>query len=285
MIDDYGCLQEIILNGDVIRMELDHHLEADARYFGDEEYCLVSGASSTCELIGLLSLELEKNTELLAKYQISELFSRNLVLAIITGIISDSRMGKYLKTPEERWFYNYFSNLFDEMLTRKTHSGSNNLTSKEDVFKAIESLSYSEEKCSNYLMKRWKKRRYVDSIILNQEESNELNTLYGNDIFVSVSKTLADKLAERSGFLGIIVFYDDPAASNLVQFRLRRSQSFQNLDLRDILLHNNIQNGGGHPGAVGFRFEKQTIPDIFEFSKKLIQNISREVKSRIILDK
>ncbi len=278
MIDDYGYLNDIIFNSNVLRVEIDHHLEADSRYFGDDDYCLVSGASSTCELIGLLTLKLEKNVKLLAKYQIRELFTRNLVLSIITGIISDSRMGKYLKTPEERWFYNYFSNLFDEMLAKKTHTGSNNLTSKEEVFKAIETLSNNEEKCSDFLLKRWKHEECVDAIIINQEESDELNRLYGNDIFVSVAKTLTNKLAEENGYLGMVVFYDDSSVSDLVQFRLRRSQAYQNLDLRDILLQNNIENGGGHPGAVGFRFVKKTIPDIFEFSKNLIQKISLEVQ-------
>jgi nanoRNase/pAp phosphatase (c-di-AMP/oligoRNAs hydrolase) len=278
MIDDYGYLNDIIYNSDVLRVELDHHLEADARYFGDKDYCLVSAASSTCELIGLLSLKLEKNTAFLEKYQIRELFTRNLVLSIITGIISDSRMGKYLKSPEEKWFYNYFSNLFDEMLTQKTHTGSKNLTSKEEVFQAIEALSHNEEKCSDFLLKRRKNEKYIDTIIINQEESDELNRLYGNDIFVSVTKTLTNKLAEENGFLGLVVFYDDPAVSNLVQFRMRRSQAYQKIDLRDVLLQNKIENGGGHPGAVGFRFEKESIDDIFGFSKKLIENISLEVK-------
>ena len=48
-------------------------------------------------------------TELLERHQITELFPRNLVLAILTGIIGDSNMGQYLKSRREKKYYQIFS--------------------------------------------------------------------------------------------------------------------------------------------------------------------------------
>jgi len=56
-----------------------------------------------------------------------------------------------------------------------------------------------------------------------------------------------------------------------VQFRLRRSHLFQKVDLRDFLSRNGIANGGGHPGAIGFRFERSQIIDMNRFSTELVE--------------
>jgi hypothetical protein len=76
-----------------IKIEIDHHLATDAEYSGDDGYRLVTNASSTCELIVFLAYKLQKREDLLLKYEIEEIFSRNVVLAILTGI-SATRGGK-----------------------------------------------------------------------------------------------------------------------------------------------------------------------------------------------
>jgi len=270
MLEGYEQIIPFFTSGRSV-VEIDHHLASDARYIGDEKFSLVDAASSTCELIGLLTIELEKRQGLIEKYQINELFSRNLVLSLITGIISDSRMGKYLKSDEERWFYNWISQLFDRMLSQKTHSGSGNLASKEEVFSAISALSSKEEQCYKKFLEKIHSHPFVDYAVLDESDSSFMYENFGADIFVSVAKTIADTLAEKSGHLGFVGYYDLAQGSDLVQFRLRRSHLFQKVDLRDFLSRNGIANGGGHPGAIGFRFERSQIIDMNRFSTELVE--------------
>jgi len=58
MLDFYKQLKPLLSRDDVHVMEIDHHLEADGEYIGDEGYRLVDEASSTCELIGYLAVKL-----------------------------------------------------------------------------------------------------------------------------------------------------------------------------------------------------------------------------------
>ncbi len=252
------------LEGDpaVLKMELDHHLGADSRYFGEPGLRLVYEASSTCEIIGFLAMKIEANAALKARHEIGEVLSRNLVLAVISGMIGDSQMGRFLKSRRERWYYGRFSALFEKILEDKTLAGRGNFSSKEQVFEALSSLSRAEEDCYRLMSAEVKTIGSLCLAVLDAEASRRAFSAYGNEIVVAVSKALVDALAERSGRLGLVCYYDDPEVSPFAQFRLRRSQAFTGLDLREALKGLNITNGGGHPGAVGFRIERERVPDL-----------------------
>ncbi|MDR2143653.1 MAG: DHH family phosphoesterase, partial [Treponema sp.] len=129
---------------DILKIEIDHHLAGDSIYAGDPGYCLVTEASSTCELIGYLLLKMSHHPE---RYGTIDFFSRNLALSIITGIVGDSQMGKYLKTRKERFYYKTFTEIFDRLLVEKTVKNSKNLSSMEAVFDVIKNFSVQERKC------------------------------------------------------------------------------------------------------------------------------------------
>jgi diguanylate cyclase (GGDEF)-like protein len=262
MIDRPELFERLAADPEVLRIELDHHLAADSRYFGDRGYCLVYEASSTCEVIGFLAMKIQGDAALLARHQVDELLSRNLVLAVLSGMIGDSQMGKYLKTRRERWFYDRFSALFERMLTSKTRSGSGNFSSKEQVFDALASLSADEDACFREMSRGSVTAGRVRYVALGPESSSGLFERYGQDTVVAVSKALVDRLAEDGGCLGLVGYYDDPAVSPFAQFRLRRSQAFADIDLRDAIPRLGFTNGGGHPGAVGLRIERGEVPDI-----------------------
>lgn len=278
MLESYSDMLPFFDRVDKV-IEIDHHIAADARYIGDEQYSLVDAASSTCELIGLMVMELEKHEDILEQYQIHELFSRNLVLALITGILSDTSMGKYLKTDQEKWFYTWITGLFDKMLLSKTRRGSRNLASKEDVFKAINTLTEKEENCYRFFLEQFQSHPFINYVVLTEEQSARMFETYGGDIFISVAKTIADVLAEKSKYLGLVAYYDTVSPSGLVQFRIRRSHLFQTIDLRTFLETNHIDNGGGHPGAIGFRFHKNEIDNINEFSLGIVTKASKMVET------
>jgi hypothetical protein len=180
-------------------------------------------------------------------------------------------MGKYLKSSKERRYYSLFSQIFDGLLVEKTSK--NNNTSMATIFDAIRRFSVREKLCFDRILQRRQKSASVSYAVLGKEESAELFSLYGEDRIVNVSKAAADTLAEEIGTLGLVAYYDDPACSDFVQFRLRRSAKFTTLDLRTLLGPLGFTNGGGHPGAIGFRIPKEEVPDIHVFTTGIVGRI------------
>ncbi|MDR1317935.1 MAG: diguanylate cyclase [Spirochaetales bacterium] len=261
----------IFADPNVRKIEIDHHLDADSRYSGDSGFRLVSNASSTCELIGYLSLKLSVKPDV--QGIASEFFSRNLALTILTGIVGDSQMGKYLKTSTERWYYRTFSKKFNNLLHQKTQNNGRNLQSMKDIFDVIQDLSQQEKACLEKMKGRRRQSKSVHYILLGEKESAELFACYGGEIIVNMSKAAADQLSETSTKMGLVGYYDPPVLSGFIQFRLRRSPDFSTLDLRTVIAELGITNGGGHPGAVGFRMDKKDIEDIAAFGDSMVARI------------
>ena len=281
MLMEKDLIQPLFSSASPLIIELDHHLGADSGYIGDEGYRLVTDASSTCELIGLLAFKLEKHENILRKYQITNLFSRNFVLSVLTGITGDSKMGKYLKSEKEKWFYNLFSNMFDEMLAKKTFEGTSNFSNMDEVYKELVKLSDKEEACFNYMISRKVQSRLIHYVALDSEQSHYLNTHFDQDTIITIARTVADNLAEQSRYLSLVGYYDPPAASDLVQFRMRRSEHYKTFDLRTVISHFDIKNGGGHEGAIGFRIPRSQINDFTVFIQNLISG-SEELAAHLL---
>lgn len=274
MIESFPGSTAVMENESIIKIEIDHHLGADSDYSGDHGYCLVDEASSASELVGLLAFKLDNYSEMVEAFSIEEIFSRNFVLAVLTGIIGDSKMGKYLKTRREKWFYHLFSELFNEMLSQKTHQDSRNFSTMDQVFAELQRLSKEEDECFRTMMEsRVSVSDRIASIIIGREAMKEINSRFDYDTIVSVARYAADVLAESSRVLSLIVYPDNSGDKELIQFRVRRSQSYKDLDLRTILSAFSIENGGGHPGAIGFRIPENEVPDIREYSLKLIKDL------------
>jgi nanoRNase/pAp phosphatase (c-di-AMP/oligoRNAs hydrolase) len=265
-------VRRVLADPAVLKMEIDHHIGADSSYFGDEGYRLVTSASSASELVGYLALKMTEYPRYDTK-EAGGLLARNFVLAVLTGIIADSRMGKYLKTKRERWFYEHFSSLFDRLLAQKTAAGSGNFTSKEEVFEAIASLSSEEEECYRRMMGHRGRLRTLEYVLLDEAEATAIHEEFGEETMTTIAKAVADALAEEGGRLGLVAYPDQSSVSGLLQFRLRRSHSYRALDLRDLLAAIAATNGGGHPGAVGFRFDKSEAPDFHAFAMGIAEKI------------
>jgi nanoRNase/pAp phosphatase (c-di-AMP/oligoRNAs hydrolase) len=270
MIVKNAAISRLFADPNIRKIEVDHHLGADAAYVGDPGHCLVSEASSTCELIGYLCFKFSQQKD---RFPDTDFFSRNIALAVLTGIVGDSHMGKYLKSSKERWYYSFFSRVFDKLLVEKTRKNSNNLASMEAIFDTIQHFSVQEKNCFDRIIKQQQKAKFIHYVVLGIEESAELFSRYGNELLVNVSKAIADTLAEETGKLGLVVYYDDKSISDFVQIRLRRSAKFNTLDLRTVLGTLGITNGGGHPGAIGFRITKDEVVDIQAFITGIVAKI------------
>jgi nanoRNase/pAp phosphatase (c-di-AMP/oligoRNAs hydrolase) len=276
MVETDKTIKNLLEDKDILKIEIDHHLGADSRYIGDRDYCLVTEASSAAELVGHIALAMQRKKQLLKKYQITEVFTRNVVLAILTGIIGDSNMGKYLKSEKEKRYYRKFSKMFNDLLLEKTTKDTN-LSDKNQVFNQLQKLSEDEEYCFNKFLSKKKFSKSIGYIVLDEKLMKNIYSKHDNDTIVAIARSSADTLAEESKKLSLVVYYDNPLISNLIQFRIRRSLSFKKFDVREILNKFSIKNGGGHEGAIGFRFEKSSIKNINKYVEKLIKGIEEEI--------
>jgi nanoRNase/pAp phosphatase (c-di-AMP/oligoRNAs hydrolase) len=269
MIAKNESIARLLEDPGIRKIEIDHHLQLDTQYAGDPGYCLVSEASSTCELLGYLSLKFANKLGVAW----DDFFSRNIALAILTGMVMDSRMGKYLKTSRERRYYRLFTGIFEHLLFEKTIKGKGNLASMEAIFDVIQRFSVQEKRGYDEIMALKRKSPLVFYVCLDEAQSKKLFGLYGAELMVNISKAAADTLAEENGRLGMVVYYDDDALSDFIQFRLRRSARFPAADLREVLSILDVRNGGGHPGAVAFRVKKEEIRDLNAYAEGLIARI------------
>jgi len=278
MIEASPAIRDLLKSPRVLRVEIDHHLMADSGYFGDEGYRLVTEASSASELVGHILMKLQGRTALLEQHQVTELFPRNLVLAILTGIIGDSNMGQYLKSRREKKYYQIFSGMFNEMLSRRTTKKTNFFTA-DQVFSELQKLSTHEEGCFTYMMERRRVAGSIGFVALSAEDMAPLYAGCDEDTIVSTARVLADRLAEESGKLGLVAYYDNPERSELVQFRLRRAGAWKGYDLRGLLTLFSIANGGGHEGAIGFRVPRAEVDDFPGYVDRLVKGIEKAISA------
>jgi nanoRNase/pAp phosphatase (c-di-AMP/oligoRNAs hydrolase) len=278
MIEANAPVRKIIEDEGTLKIEIDHHIGSDSAYFGQDNYCLVTEASSSGELVGQILLRLKENKRLLKRFQINDLASRNIVLAILTGIIGDSKMGLYLKSEREKEYYRVFSAMFNEMLAQKT-TRRTNFSDMQQVFQEIQRLSRNEEQCFNYFIARKRFSEKIGYVVLEETDIDNLCGEFGNDTIVSVARGVADFLAEESKWLGLVCYPDPPEQSDLVQFRLRRSHLYKTIDLRTVLKTFSISNGGGHEGAIGFRIPKSEVRNLGDYVASLIQGIEDSIET------
>ncbi len=276
MLDISPKIARMMNNDAIVKIEIDHHLGGDSDYIGMPAYSLVTAASSASELVGFLALKLRSRKMILNKYLISDPFSRNFVLAILTGILGDTQKGQFLKSRREKKFYDIFSGMYNSILERMTVRDTN-FTNMEQIFRELQHLTEREVACYEYINSR---RQFSDSIgyvILHEDDMEHLYGEFDNEIITTVTKAIANTLAEKSGRLSLICFADGTGDEKLVQFRMRRGHLFRSFDLRDVLQLLNIANGGGHEGAIGFRFPRNSIPDMDAYVAGMIPLIEQAV--------
>lgn len=253
--------------------EIDHHLSADAAYTGDSELCMVTRATSTCELIALMVTKISTRPELCREFGIADLFSRNLVLAMLTGIIGDTQFGLTIRNRRDRGFYTFYTNRFGTILRESHYKNSGNYASMQDIFKTLESLSSEEKELYQKLLQFARYSGNTGYIVLDQKTSRQILSTIEYSFFVKVIKSLTDFLSEKSGVFGMTAYYEQGEGDPLVQFRIRTSRDVGTVDLRTILADFNITDGGGHPGAIGFRISADDIPDLSGYVTALLDKI------------
>lgn len=271
--DDYGM--ELLNDESILKVEIDHHFDADAHTVSRAEFSLLLRASSTCEIIALICQKLNQRSEVLQRYGISELYSRNIVLAMLTGMVGDAKTGMYLSAERDKAIFNYFLNKFNNILIEKKHKKSSNIENSSEILNIINSLSTTEHKILNKLLEYSKYEKNIGFVFLDKKSSAELFSVNDHSQLVSVIKTVTNALAENAGLVGISAFYDPDYVSDKVQYRVRASDAGNYLNLLTILLDLKIENGGGHPGAIAFRFNKKDFSDkkFADMNKMIVEKV------------
>ena len=162
------------------------------------------------------------------------------------------------------------------MLSRRTTKKTNFFT-MDQVFSELQKLSTGEEGCFSGMMEKKELFGAIALVALSAEEMAPLYAGCDDDTIVSTARVIADRLAEESGKLGLVCYYDNPERSDLVQFRLRRAGGWKKYDLRNLLTIFSIANGGGHEGAIGFRVPRGEIPDFSEYVSRLVEGITTAI--------
>jgi nanoRNase/pAp phosphatase (c-di-AMP/oligoRNAs hydrolase) len=95
---------------------------------------------------------------------------------------------------------------------------------------------------------------------------------------IAAARSVADRLAEDSRWLGLVGYCDPPGDDQLVQFRLRRSRRYKSFDLRQVLELFGFSDGGGHEGAIGFRLPRRDVASLSDYVRKLVQGIDEAIR-------
>ena len=239
MIAADGCIYDFLNNPEIPNVELDHHFSSDAAYSGDPAYSLVLHASSTCEILCRLCYKLANHPEIMRSYSIEELYSRNLVLALLTGMLGDAKMGNYLATKHDRDVFDYFSKHLN-----------------------LEATDAETQKIYNQILDNAVYNGRVGTVMLSETDSLLFFDAIEYSQFVGMIKVATNAIAEKSGGVGISVYHDAPGKSDKIQCRIRAAQAARGIDLHPVLSHFKITDGGGHPGAIAFRLPRKLAPSL-----------------------
>ncbi len=275
MIAVKGMGKKYLKDKSIPKIEMDHHFSADADYTGDPDYRLTMRASSTGEILAHLCSKLEKRPLLLRDYGITELYSRNIVLAILTGMIGDAKLGNYLFKRRDKIFYDYYLNKFNTMLNNKFYKNSKNISSAEEILELLETISEEDKVLLDKIMPFAQYKPKIGYIFIGEKESKEIIKPDEYIHFIDVIKRTTNYLADKSFCVGISVYYEPDEISNKIQFRVRASEKIKGIDLRPILEDLEIENGGGHPGAIAFRFSKKEMLEPEKFLEKVIDRVEK----------
>jgi len=257
MVAADGCIYDFLSNPAIPKVELDHHFFSDAAYSGDPDYSLVLHASSTCEILCRICYKLANHPEIMQRYSIQELYSRNLVLALLTGMLGDAKMGNYLVTAHDKEVFNYFSRHLNMMLRISTRSeNTKKIASMERLLNVIETSDAETEKIYNTIVSKAVYTKGVGMIILSESDSKSIFETIEYGQFISMIKMATNTIAEKANGVGISAYYDTPDKSNKIQCRIRACEAVRGIDLHSVLAHFQITDGGGHPGAIAFRLPR-----------------------------
>lgn len=279
--DAYGF--QLLSDPSILKVEIDHHFDADAHTVSSSDFSLLVRASSTCEIIAHIVYKLSYRSEILQLYEISELYSRNIVLSMLTGMVGDAKMGNYLLKKRDKKIFDYFFNRFNDLLAKMRRHTTSNIADAYEILHIINSLTETEHRILNKVLDYSEYYKDIGVAFINRTNSESLFQIADYSQVVNLVKTATNALAENAGLVGISAYYDPDIISNNVQYRVRASKAGSFLNLLTILLDLKIEDGGGHPGAIAFRFPKEnfTNEDFKNMNEKIVKKVQEIIETKV----
>jgi nanoRNase/pAp phosphatase (c-di-AMP/oligoRNAs hydrolase) len=274
VIPHYKKIEYIFEEGCVDIIETDHHFGTDSDKIAPSSIALFEKANANCEIITKILYKMNNDAEIKETIDGDTVFKRNILLSLLTGIISDTQFGKYLVNKHQ---YNIFMKFLSIRLELATLEKVKYFKTPKDIYQYLIEVSKENAACVEELDKYIEKRDRL--YVLNIAESGPLKgdipsyCASCRDVDISdISDVIANKLPEMHGNIGSLILEKELEGEMVYYIKLRRSMSFNAFDLRTLEEHfksafsDLYLGGGGHPGAVSFRVKKSSPAD---FSNKI----------------
>lgn len=264
----YSAICEHLLSRDVPVVEIDHHFGADSEEMTEHGVKLFRQANANTEIVAeLLSWLKESNPDFPNPFH-----QRNILLALITGLLGDTLGGKvvHLKEDYEYWM-EMLGDSFQSMTRWRTAKDGrpaddekSKFGSSDQIFNYMNHLDDEKQLCIDLFTKKLDMEHGVACLnLLDSMYCQVKDTCrpFDSDWFSEVRVFLMNMVPEQAGKVGIIYFNGKNAAGeDCIFIKMRRAVDYSGFDLREteqeirrVFSEDNYMGGGGHPGAVSFR--------------------------------
>ena len=281
LVPFYSTILEEILSKSPPVIEIDHHFGADSEEITNYGIKLFRNANANTEIIAeLLSNLNEANPEFPNPF-----LQRNILIALITGLLGDTIGGKVVPFEEDfKYWIDALGNSLESVTRWRAGDGKRTadkklqkFSSPDQVQRHMSRLDEAKQFCLDTIMKSVELSSGVASLnILNSTYENikEISPPYDSDWFSEIRGFLLNAVPESSGKVGIIYFHGKNAeGKDSIFMKIRRAIDYSGFDLREserkikeLFPGDEYMGGGGHPGAVSYRVKPI---DEKEFKSKL----------------
>ena len=263
-------------------LELDHHFGTDSAAVARHGIHLFRQANATTEIAAELLERYHRKTPGTP----NPFEQRNIVISLLTGLITDTGGGNIPIRPED---YRFWNHRLGELLRRQTHPGPHpgnaapQFSSPADIRKFLTRLSEEQTECVEALKRRIRHQSGIG--VLNLLDSVR-PTLEGpcrtqDPVwFTHILDTMANLVTEEAGQVGLLFYSDKTAAGeDCIYLKMRRTLGCP-LDLRETesavqaAFGEHHLGGGGHPGAVSYRIRPLPEPKFLEGIERLTAYLS-----------
>ncbi len=292
LVPFYPTISQEILSKSPPVLEIDHHFGADSEEMTDYGIKLFRNANANTEIIAeLLSNLKEVNPEFPNPF-----FQRNILIALITGLLGDTLGGQVVPFQED---FKYWMDTLGGSLgsvtrwragdeERFSDKQKQKFSSPDHVLKYMNRLDETKQLCLDTLMKTVEKFGGVSSLNIlasTYESINDISSPYDSEWFNEVRGFLLNTVPEHSGKVGLVYFHGKNADGvDCIFMKIRRAIDYSGFDLRiaedeikKLFPGDQYMGGGGHPGAVSFRV--QSIEES-EFKNRL-QSIIKHIADNL----
>lgn len=273
LVPFYHTINKEILTHDFPVVEIDHHFGADSEEMTHHGIKLFRNANANTEIVAELLFWLhEKNPDFPNPFS-----QRNILLALITGLLGDTLGGKVVPIKED---YKYWIDMLGESLNSVTRfrqgkeerpcdTKEEKFSNPEMVLTRMNRMDADKQACLDKLTQTVRVGKGMGILNLLDSTYDQVKDFcqpYDSEWFNEIRDALLNTIPEMSKKIGI-VYFDGKNAENhdCIFIKMRRSIGYSGYDLRDVINEvtkifpkDHYMGGGGHPGAISIRIHPMT---------------------------